>query len=119
VALPKYKDIIELVKKGSTLEAQEKILELREAAIELQEENIELKEQVSNLTLELKTKVEMVFNGHVYYKQTDDLKDGPFCPCCFDSNKKTIRIHPVHYMHHDPQWQCKVCESRYSKAENA
>ncbi len=38
MALPRYKEIVELVKKGATLEAQEKIIELREAALELQEE---------------------------------------------------------------------------------
>lgn len=37
---PNYKDIIELIKKGSTIEAQEKIMELREGALALQEENI-------------------------------------------------------------------------------
>lgn len=33
--LPKYKDITELIKKGATVEALEKIMELREAALEL------------------------------------------------------------------------------------
>lgn len=49
MALPRYKEIVELIKKGSTLEAQEQIMELREAALELQEENIELKELVKEL----------------------------------------------------------------------
>ena len=40
--IPKYKDIIDLVKKGSTIEAQEKIMQLREAAMELKEENLTL-----------------------------------------------------------------------------
>jgi uncharacterized protein with PIN domain len=53
MALPSYKDILELLKKGATIEAQEKIMELREAALELQEENINLKNQV----LELQEKV--------------------------------------------------------------
>ena len=53
MALPSYKDIIELLKKGATIEAQEKIMELREAALALQEENINLKNQV----LELQGKV--------------------------------------------------------------
>jgi len=47
--LPKYNDIIELIKKGSTIEAQEKILELREAALEIQEENLELRGKVKAL----------------------------------------------------------------------
>ena len=53
MAIPQYKDIVDLLKKGATLEAQEKIMELREAALELQEENIGLKNQI----LELQEKV--------------------------------------------------------------
>ena len=45
--IPRYSDIVDLIKKGATLEAQEKIIELREAALELQEENIRLKEELS------------------------------------------------------------------------
>jgi hypothetical protein len=37
--LPSYKDIIELVKTGATIDAQERIMALRQAALELQEEN--------------------------------------------------------------------------------
>ena len=51
--LPNYKEIIELLKKGSTIEAQEKIMELREGALALQEENIKLKERISELESEL------------------------------------------------------------------
>jgi hypothetical protein len=51
--LPNYKDIIDLIKKGSTIEAQEKIMELREGAIELQEQNIELRQKVRELERQL------------------------------------------------------------------
>jgi hypothetical protein len=34
--LPRYKDIVDLLKKGSTMEAQEQIMSLREGALELQ-----------------------------------------------------------------------------------
>ncbi|SDK37960.1 hypothetical protein [Microbulbifer yueqingensis] len=47
--LPRYKDIVELLKKGSTLEAQEQIMSLREGALELQEENQELKSRIREL----------------------------------------------------------------------
>ncbi len=43
--LPNYKDIVELIRKGSTIEAQEKILELRKAAMQLQEENLALRQE--------------------------------------------------------------------------
>ena len=52
--LPRYKDIVDLLKKGSTLEAQEQIMSLREGALELQEENQELKERIKTLEEQLK-----------------------------------------------------------------
>ena len=58
--LPNYKDIIELLKKGSTLEAQEKIMELREGALALQEENLELKEKVKELEESLHQKKNII-----------------------------------------------------------
>ena len=53
--LPNYKEILELIKKGSTLEAQEKIIELREGALELQEQNFSLRERVRELETLLRT----------------------------------------------------------------
>jgi len=57
--LPKYKDIVDLIKKGSTIEAQEKIMELREAALTLQEETLELKAKIKELEEKLNKKEEV------------------------------------------------------------
>ena len=51
---PSYKDIIELIKAGATIEAQEKIMELRQAALDIQEENINLRNRVNELESKLK-----------------------------------------------------------------
>lgn len=67
MALPTYKDIVDLLKKGATIEAQEKIIELRESALELQKENMNLKHQV----LELQERV-----------RRQDAFEGESCPKC-------------------------------------
>ncbi len=54
MGLPNYKDIIELIKAGATIEAQERIMELRQAALDLQEENIQLRNQVAELDSRVK-----------------------------------------------------------------
>lgn len=107
MAIPRYKDIIELIKKGSTLEAQEKIMELRESALELQEENLSLKEELLTLKKEVATNKSLVFSNGVYWKQLDDGKqDGPFCPKCYDTNKNN----PLVRMHRDGDgWWCYTC----------
>lgn len=53
MAKPTFKDVIQLVKQGMTIEAQEKIMELREAMLNLQEENQSLRERVHDLEAQL------------------------------------------------------------------
>jgi hypothetical protein len=46
--LPSYKEIIDLIRKDVTYEAQVKIMELRETNLSLQEENISLKQTIDD-----------------------------------------------------------------------
>jgi hypothetical protein len=54
MAFPSYKEIIDLIKVGSTIEAQEKIMELRQSALAIQEQNIDLRNQLADLQAEIK-----------------------------------------------------------------
>jgi len=88
--LPIYKDIIDLIKKGSTIEAQEKIMEFREAALSLQEENIKLKEKIKKLEAELNKQKEVIWEAPYYWVVGDQSKAGPFCQNCYDKSKELI-----------------------------
>ena len=104
--LPKYKDIIELLKKGSTLEAQEQIMSLREGALELQEENQELKYRISELEANLRATEDWAsekkryalvnpWNGPAQayaLKQSYSEGEKPhlLCSNCFHNSKKVI-----------------------------
>lgn len=114
MALPRYKEIVELIKKGSTLEAQEQIMELREAALELQEENIELKELVKELEESVRKKGNTIFENDAYWIVDGENKDGPFCQQCFDSDGILIRLHKAQFQRpSDNQWSkgglCRKC----------
>jgi len=112
--LPRYKDIVDLIKKGATLEAQEKILELREAALELQEENIELREKLATLEAKIKQKEQLVFDGHVYWKQSENGKEGPFCPTCQDTKQRLVRLHKD-----GTGWWCHPCSKLFGSHDYA
>ena len=104
--LPSYKDIVDLIKKGANVEAQEKILELREGAIDLQEENIVLREQLRHLEAELQLKGEMVYKKTVYWRHVDGEEiDGPYCSTCYDDSGKVIHLHEW-----GDTWHCRVCK---------
>jgi len=108
MALPNYKDIVELIKKGSTLEAQEKIMELREASLELQEENLNLREENKSLKEKIQLNEELDFDGKIYWLINKGEKIGPFCQKCFDSESKLIRLQSD-----GKYWDCYACHCVY------
>ena len=107
--LPNYKDIVDLLKKGSTIEAQEKIMELREGALALQEENILLKERISELESRLNKKNELQYEAPFYWAMADEKKEGPFCQRCYDSDSKIIRLQKIE----EGNWHCRLCSNSY------
>lgn len=119
--LPNYKDIIDLIKKGATLEAQEKVMALREGALELQEENINLQEEIKKLQEKLEIKEKIYFEDGLYWlisNETNNPND-PFCPRCFDVEGKLVHIHRAHgikILDKGPftsGFVCRQCSSKY------
>jgi len=110
MALPTYKDIVELLKKGATVEAQERIMELREAILELQEENFALKQKNQELEAALKLKGELQFDGAVYWCDESGNRVGPFCPECFDAEEKLIRLQD-----YEDAWFCTKHKQSFNK----
>lgn len=108
MSLPTYKEIIELLKKGATVEAQEQIMELREAVITLQEENFELRNKIRKLDEKLRIKGQLKFSRNVYWSHEGQAKDGPFCPRCFDIDQKLARLQD-----YGDCWYCVACKQGY------
>jgi len=108
--IPGHTEIMDLVKKGTTLEVQEKILELREAALRAQEENLELKTKVARLEETLKLRNKVFWNKPSYWIDDDGTIDGPFCQKCYDSVQKLIRLQDGT----NDCWNCHECKSYYT-----
>ncbi len=114
--LPNYGEIVELLKKGATVEAQEKIMELREKSLELQEENITLKAQIKGLEEALNIRDNIEYEPPVYWLWRQDdagdltIKDGPFCQRCYDVDGNLVRLQDW-----DDSWTCMECEKTYAK----
>ena len=69
------------------LEVQEKLLEMQKKISDLENENKELKEK-------LEIKDLLIFEKNSYWIEKEGKKDGPYCSCCWDDGKKTIRMQP-------------------------
>lgn len=107
MAIPNYQDIVALIKKGATIEAQEKIMELREAALEFQNENITLKNTVKDLNESLALRDNLEWQKPYYVaRQKPDEK---FCQRCFDANGRPIRLQELEVGY----WRCMECKNDF------
>ena len=107
--LPNYNEIVDLLKKGSTLEVQEKILELRAATLNLQEENLALRQKVNSLESQLKDNETLNYEAPFYWRKSEGKKDGPFCQQCYDNKDKKIRLQSSD----NDYWNCSTCGTGY------
>ena len=94
MAFPTFKDLTELVKKGATLEAQNKIVELQESYLAVREENIALKEEIRSLRDNLNLKRKIFWRSPYYFTLDSDQENGPYCQHCYDDRAKLIRVQP-------------------------
>lgn len=87
---------------GKILEIQERLLELQKRLLVLEGENKQLKEK-------LEIKESLIFENHAYWIKNGKEKDGPYCSCCWDNDKKTIRMQPTP----DPAYfNCPKCGNK-------
>ncbi len=101
------KDILGLVKKGITIEAQEEKIKLREAILEFQEENLELKQKNKELEDKLNVKKNMVWKPPYYViTKEDGTEDSPLCQNCYDSAGKLIHLQNAGAQ---GSWECHCC----------
>jgi hypothetical protein len=107
--IPKYKDIMELVKKGATVEAQEQIMELREFALGLQEENFDLKEKTKSLEEALQLRKSVQWSEPYYFIVDGENKDGPYCQRCKDVDDNLVRLQG----RNNDFWSCFECKANY------
>lgn len=108
------KDVYDIVKMGTTIDLQEKLMTLREQALTLQEENLSLKVRLAEVTRRLEERERLVFEDGLYWnRQPDGSKTGPFCPTCHDNNEKLIRLHDGRNRSCQTPWICLQCDRTF------
>lgn len=106
---PNYKEILDLIKKGATVQAQEEIMKFREVALTLQEENTKLREKIKELEAKLSEKEKVVWEPPFYWVKEEGAKEGPFCQQCYDSETKLIRLQNAE----KGAWRCTTCNNNF------
>ena len=100
------KEIAGLIKKLDDIELHQKIVNLQTSIFELSNENIEQKEEIKRLNELQKITKKMTFRNQLYYMDGDN---EPFCPRCWESEKKAIHLH----RNSKGSYRCKNCDNNY------
>lgn len=99
------------------LKLAELISSLADLKMELADIKVDLIEK-DEMIRELKNKIEekesLIFDGKFYLKEGDKI---PFCPTCWESNKKAIHLIFKHYQSFGKCQECEVCKTKYSIGE--
>jgi len=102
----RFKKVSELYAQNRCEEAREILAELQARYIALCDENANLCLRVQEFESTLYLANNMFFDGHCYWLITGSIKQGPFCPTCYDREGALIRLH-----HLDAEWTCAVCNT--------
>lgn len=103
------KEVVELIKKGYQLEAEKRMVELRAQIIDLEGGNVELKKEILELRERLDMEESMEFRRPYYMRVTENGEDGPFCPKCYDDERKTMHLENLR----QGEWYCNKCQVSY------
>jgi hypothetical protein len=100
--LPK-KENPEILSKITSLNGE--IIKAQQEVFSLIDENRQLKSKIDELEKEVNTIHEMEFKHGIYWREGEGINDrGPFCPTCYDKDRKTI-----HLKEWGKGYLCNVC----------
>ena len=115
-------DIAKLINNSTSsldeAETKLKLVELISSLADLKMELSGIKNDLiekDEIIRELKNKIEekesLIFDGRFYFKKDDII---PFCPTCWESNKKAIHLIFKNYHTYGKCQECEVCKTKYS-----
>jgi hypothetical protein len=77
-----------------------------ELELSLESRELELKTAPNFLQATVDPRHHMTYVGRIYQVSGAGSADGHYCPFCYDSGGKFVRVH--RYANH---WQCCICEA--------
>lgn len=111
-----FSTVIDLIKKGSQMEAQAQIQKLQENYLELHAANLELKQELLELREKYSQQEQMIFEEPFFFTIDGEDKDGPFCPRCWQKDSKKCRVVATPESYHGAH-KCQVCDKNFGKGK--
>jgi len=88
-----FKEIGAFLQKAGNIDLYNKLIAIQEKNLEIMDINNKLREEVAKLKGALKIESSLVFKNDTYWlEEKNGTKEGPFCPKCYDDEKKLIHF---------------------------
>lgn len=99
------------------VDLMDSLVAAKKELVEIKNELIDKEEDIKFLKSKLEEKATVSFEDPFYWKITEDVKEGPFCPKCYDGENKLSRIlDKTGYS--KGSHQCSVCDKWYGEGTN-
>lgn len=109
----RFKEINDLFASGQGEKARHLLMEVQSRCIALRDEMSMLKIRLQSIEDVLFLSENLHAENGFYWLQTNDIRQGPFCPCCYEAEGGLIRLEK-----RKNELECPYCFSRFSNNSN-
>ena len=106
----RFKEIHDLYTSGQIEEARHQLSELQGRYVNLCDENAVLRTQIQGYEDILYLSRSLIFDGIFFWLVTGSIKQGPFCPVCYNRDGLLLRLADDSVVR-----RCGMCSSRYER----
>lgn len=105
-----FRKVLELFNEGRKKDASDLLKIIQEEYLELYAENKALKKQITEVAEVLDLAECMDFDGQKYWINEDNVKSGPYCQVCYDTEGILVRLQEC-----KNSWECFACKNIFVK----
>ena len=107
--------IVDLSKKGLTMELREELMVWREENLSLREKVRELTDENAKLKASADVRSSLSFEDGLYWRTQGASREGPFCQPCWAGAEKLSHLHD-----YGNRWHCLLCgKSTFTSEQRA
>jgi hypothetical protein len=112
------KDALSVAQKAGNIELYQNLLNLEHDMQDMQQENYELKKQLQEIqdSNNLENEMEVSEDKKSFFRNHNDEKSGPYCPVCWQKDKKLSFL--THGGYKDIDLICPICQYKIDLGGN-
>jgi hypothetical protein len=111
-----FKQVNDSAKNSDDIDLKRGLSDLYGQIVELKAQILDLVQENADLNKQLSEQASMKWNSRFgyYFQEGDPI---PFCPACWDLNKKLIHLRPDSMSRPPYRYDCNVCRNTYMESD--